>query len=290
MIGRIVKGVGGFFDVLTDRGIITCKARGHFRKDLLSPMIGDMVEIIPQSDGLAVIERLLPRRNELLRPTVANIDQLVIVVSASLPRPDWLLVDKLLLQCSLLNIRPLLALNKLDELMHDTLDQFDSDYAGTFPALRLSSKTGEGMDTLCNALSTSVSCFAGQSAVGKSSLLNALLPQLSLEVGALSHKTEHGRHTTRHAQLCPFMGGAVVDTPGFSLMETQALSQAQLDAAYPEFGNAPTYCRFADCSHISEPSCAVKSLLNEKRLPAGRYERYMEIHREVERINRSRYD
>lgn len=290
MTGRIVKGVGGFFDVLTDQDVVTCRARGRFRQGSLSPMIGDMVEIALQADGLAVIERLLPRRNELLRPAVANIDQLVIVVSASHPRPDWLLVDKLLLQCSLLRIRPLLALNKLDEAMRDTVEQFDGDYAGAFLTLSLSSKTGEGMDALRNALSSSVSCLAGQSAVGKSSLLNALLPELSLEVGALSRKTERGRHTTRHARLCPFMEGAVVDTPGFSLLEPRALSQAQLDAAYPEFGSAPAQCRFADCSHISEPSCAVKPLVNENRLPAGRYERYVEIHREIERINRSRYD
>ncbi|MDO4573323.1 MAG: ribosome small subunit-dependent GTPase A [Clostridia bacterium] len=290
MRGRIVKGVGGFYEVQTDEDLLTCRARGRFRREGLRPMIGDLVEICPQPEGHALIDRLLPRRNALLRPPAANIDQLVIVAAASRPLPDWLLVDKLLLQCSLLGIRPILALNKLDEGLDGVVRRFREDYAGAFPCLLLSTRTGEGLDELRSMLAGQVSCLAGQSAVGKSSLLNALIPSLSLEVGGLSVKTERGRHTTRHAQLWPFLGGAVLDTPGFSLLDLAEIEQDQLDAAYPEFGEAPARCRFSGCAHISEPACAVKTLLHEGRLSAGRYERYKDIHAEIESRRKARYD
>jgi ribosome biogenesis GTPase len=290
MTGRIVKGVGGFYEVMSENGIITCKARGRFRRESLTPMIGDLVEIAIQPDGSAAIEEIAPRRNALLRPPVANIDQLVIVLAASHPRPDWLLADKLLLECSLLGIKPILALNKLDEPVSDVVAQFGADYAGAFDTLYLSSVTGEGLDELRNILAGRVTSLAGQSAVGKSSLLNALIPALALEVGELSKKTERGRHTTRHAELWPFMGGAVLDTPGFSLLDLRLVEQEQLDAAYPEFGDAPARCRFARCAHISEPDCAVKALLDDNRLSPGRYARYIEIHREIELRSKQRYD
>lgn len=289
MRGRIIKGVGGFYEVLTDEGVLVCKARGRFRNDGLKPMIGDLAEIAVQPDGDAAIEALLPRQNALLRPPVANIEQLVIVASASRPRPDWLLMDKLILQCSLLGVSPILVLNKLDERMDDTVKQFQDDYAGAFTTLCLSSVTGEGLDALREALTGRVSCMAGQSAVGKSSLLNALIPSLALETGDLSRKTDRGRHTTRHAQLWPYMGGAVLDTPGFSLLALEQIEQRQLDAAYPEFGDAPASCRFADCSHISEPDCAVKPLLESGALSAGRYQRYMDIYQEIELRRKARY-
>lgn len=289
MTGRIIKGVGGFYEVQTDEGVFVCKARGRFRREGLTPMIGDLVRIAPQPDGHAAIETLLPRRNALLRPPVSNIDQLIIVAAASHPRPDWLLMDKLILQCSLLGVRPVLALNKLDDCRDDIVAQFMADYAA-FDTLCLSSVTGDGLDALRETLAGRVSCLAGQSAVGKSSLLNALLPELQLEIGGLSRKTERGRHTTRHAQLWPYLGGAVLDTPGFSLLELAEIEQSQLDAAYPEFGDAPALCRFADCSHISEPDCAVKPLASGGGLSAGRYERYIEIHREIELRRKARYD
>lgn len=290
MTGRIIKGVGGFYEVQTSEGILTCKARGRLRREGLTPMIGDLAEIAVQADGLAAIEALHERRNALLRPPVANIDQLVIVAAASHPKPDWLLMDKLILQCSLLGVSPILALNKLDECEDDTLAQFEADYACAFTTLCLSSVTGEGLEALGKLLAGRVSCLAGQSAVGKSSLLNALIPALSLEVGALSHRTARGKHTTRHAQLWPFMGGAVLDTPGFSLLELEEIEQSQLDTAYPEFGDAPGRCRFAGCAHVSEPDCTVKPLLQSGALSQGRYERYVEIHQEIMRRRKTRYD
>lgn len=290
MNGRIIKGIGGFYSVmLPDQSIVVCKARGRFRRERLTPMIGDLVEIALQPDGYASIDRLLPRKSELVRPPVANIDQLVIVIAASHPQPDLLLVDKLLLQCSLMGIRPVIALNKLDEKSDAIEQSFLSDYK-SFALLRLSTVTGEGFTELNALLQSRVSCLAGQSAVGKTSILNVLMPKLSLEIGALSERTERGRHTTRHAELWPYAGGAVLDTPGFSLLELSEVTQAQLDEAYPEFGDAPQRCRFAACAHVSEPDCAVKPLLAQGMLSRGRYERYKEIHHEIMLRRKTRYD
>lgn len=289
--GRIIKGIGGFYEVqLDDAALVTCKARGRFRKEGRVPMIGDFVEVLPQNDGNWAIQQILPRKNALLRPPVSNIDQLVIVVSASAPKPDWLLVDKLILHAGLLSISPILVLNKLDEADDDLVNTFMQDYARAFPAFCISTVTEKGLDLLRTQLKNRVTCLAGQSAVGKSSLLNALMPDLQLAVGGLSRKTERGRHTTRHAELWPFLGGAIVDTPGFSLFETEAIEQSQLDACYPEFGDAPQRCRFRGCAHINEPDCAVKSLLESGRLSAGRYARYQTIYQEIQQRRRSQYD
>lgn len=288
--GRIVRGIGSFYTVVTENGgERTCRARGRFRRAHLVPMIGDMVEITAQPDGAYAIERILPRSNELVRPPVSNIDQLVIVVAASAPRPDLLLVDKLLVACALKGVSPLLVLNKTDEAETEITDTFLMDYAA-FPVLAVSSLRGDGMDALTERLAGKVSCFAGQSAVGKSSLLNVLLPGRDLEVGGLAKKTEHGRHTTRRAELWPFLGGAVLDTPGFSLLDTELIEQDALNRCYPEFGDAPARCRFAGCTHVSEPDCAVKDLLAAGTFPRGRYERYCILLAEIAERRKHQYD
>ncbi len=290
MQGRIIKGVGGFYDVLLQDGSIqTCKARGRFRNEHLVPMVGDLVEISLPETGFASIDDLLPRKNALLRPPVSNIDQLVIVVSASVPKPDWLLTDKLLLQAHLLGIRPLLVLNKIDVADDAIVAEFERDYRA-FETLLVSSRAGTELEALRQALTGQISAFAGQSAVGKSSLLNALFPELSLETGELAKKTDRGRHTTRQAELWPLLGGAVLDTPGFSLFELEETPQETLNAAWPEFAGAAANCRFAGCRHIKEPDCAVKSLLGQGTLTQARYDRYIEISQEIELRRKHRYD
>ncbi len=290
MRGRIIKGIGGFYDVLLDSGeTITCKARGRFRNERITPMVGDLCDVSIPETGYAALDEILPRTNALLRPPVANIDLLVVVLSASVPKPDWLLADKLLIQAHTLGIEPLIVLNKIDLAKSEITEQFRADYAA-YRTLLASSRTGEGIDALQEALTGRISCFAGQSAVGKSSLLNALFPELSLETGALSRKTDRGRHTTRQAELWPFLGGAVLDTPGFSLFELSELSQDALNTCWPEFGGAYEHCRFAGCRHIAEPDCAVKALLPEGKLTQTRYARYIEIQAEIDEIRKHRYD
>lgn len=288
--GRIVKGIGGFYTVHTDDGAdVVCKARGRFRRDGITPMIGDRVEVLPQRDGNYAIEKILPRRNTLVRPPVANIDRLVITVAACAPQPDWLLVDKLILSAKCADIEPILVLNKIDVPDSGIVETFRTDYRA-FDRLMVSTRSGEGIDALSEKLSGVVSSFAGQSAVGKSSLINALIPELQLETGGLTRKTDRGRHTTRHAELWPFRGGAVLDTPGFSLLSADDIEQEVLDRCYPEFGDAPQHCRFPACSHISEPDCAVKPLLAENVLSAGRYARYQILSDEIKQRRKHRYD
>lgn len=289
-IGRIIRGIGGFYDVLLGDGSVrTCKARGRFRNEHVVPMVGDLVSISIPETGYASVDDLLPRKNALLRPPVSNIDQLVIVVSASVPKPDWLLADKLLLQAHLLGVQPLLLLNKIDVADDSIVAEFEADYAA-FQTLLVSSRTGEELLALKAALTGKISAFAGQSAVGKSSLLNALFPELALETGELAKKTDRGKHTTRQAELWPLLGGAVLDTPGFSLFELEEIPQEALDAAWPELKGASEHCRFAGCRHIKEPDCAVKALLDSGSLTQARYARYIEISQEIEQRRKHRYD
>lgn len=291
--GLILKGVGGFYTVLLPSGEeVTAKARGKFRLDGVSPVCGDRVVIERQQEGDAAMTEILPRRNLLRRPPVSNIDQLVIVLAVTAPKPDLLLCDKLLLAASPYGIEPLIVFNKIDALdaaMGAQAEALAGEYGGCYHTLTVSAETGAGVGMLSDALAGKVSCFAGQSAVGKSSLLNVLIPELALPVGGLAKRTDRGRHTTRHAQLWPYRGGAVLDTPGFSLLDLPLMEQADIDAAYREFGDAPSRCRFAACAHRSEPDCAVKALIGTK-LPPGRYERYVELSKQFDEMRKRQYD
>ncbi len=287
----LLKGVGGFYTLRTPVGEeVTAQARGRFRREGLSPVCGDRVLFERQQEGHAAIVEILPRRNLLIRPPVANIDQIVIVLSVSAPKPDLLLCDKLLLQAVPLGIEPLIALNKCDEADDGASESIREEYAPHFRTMTLSAHSKEGVEELGCALQNKVSCFAGQSAVGKSSLLNALLPALDLPVGGLARRTERGKHTTRHAELWPYRGGAVLDTPGFSLLELSLLDQQTLDSAYREFGDAPKNCRFTACSHRTEPGCAVRELVENGGMSRGRYARYVELSLQFEEMRRHIYD
>ncbi len=287
--GILLKGVGSFYEVLTESGErVTSKAKGAFRREGLVPTVGDRVVIERNPQGYAKLCEILPRKNLLVRPAVANVDQLLIVVSASVPEPDWLLLDRLIISAKRMRIDPVPVLNKIDTADASALEQFRTEYQA-FDTLEVSAETHEGIAALSVRLRGRVTCFAGQSAVGKSSLLNALFPDLNLETGELSRKTERGRHTTRHAELWPFENGAVLDTPGFSMFETECLEQNELDACYPEFQNAAP-CRFPGCMHVSEPDCGVKPLLTLGELSKGRYERYKEIALDYQMRRKHRYD
>ena len=287
--GLLLKGIGSFYEVLTESGeIVTSKARGAFRREGLVPTVGDRVLIERKEQGYAQLCEILPRRNLLVRPPVANVDQLLIVVSASAPEPDWLLVDRLIISAKRMGVDPIPVLNKIDAADEAIVAAFCTDYHA-FKTFTVSAETLEGLDALKTQMNGKVSCFAGQSAVGKSSLLNALMPDLHLETGELSRKTDRGRHTTRHAELWPYGNGAVLDTPGFSMFETECLEQDELDACYPEFEHAFP-CRFPGCMHISEPDCGVKPLLTSGELTNGRYERYRVIASDYQMRRKHRYD
>lgn len=274
-----------------ETGMAVCKARGRFRKEGLIPVPGDWVDYEVGQDGNGYLLQIHPRRNLLTRPAVANIDRLFIVLSASHPEMDLLLCDKLLLQCGLLSIEPVLLCNKCDkgpeESYHDLAAQYGP--AG-YAVLPVSAKTGYGIEALIKWMEGQVCCFAGQSAVGKSSLLNRILPELALEVGGLSRKTARGRHTTRHAELFPAFGGAVVDTPGFSLFDMAPMEPQELAGLYPEMAAVKQECRFPGCLHITEPDCAVKPLLETGGLHPQRYARYKVFIEELKEMRKYRYD
>ena len=288
--GILLKGIGSFYEVLTDHGTtVTCKARGLFRRQHLVPTVGDHVLWERQSQGYALLAEILPRKNILVRPPVANIDRIFLVVAASVPEPDWLLLDQMILQAKRLGIDPIPVLNKVDQADEAIVQRFHEDYRA-FETLCVSAESKEGLDAMRCKMTGCVTCFAGQSAVGKSSLLNALFSELHLAVGAVSEKTEHGRHTTRHAELLPYENGAVLDTPGFSLFESELIEQADLNKLYPEFADAPYACRYPDCMHDSEPDCGVKELVASGGISKGRYERYLTIAREFQLRRKHRYD
>lgn len=291
--GIILKGVGGFYTVLSDGMSFICKARGLFRKQNQTPIVGDNVSFSLNADGeTGYLLSIEARKNELIRPMVANIDKLFIVVSASKPAVDLLLVDKLLLCCEKLRIEPVLIINKCDDADAASIDGIRKEYSLTgYRIYTVSAVTGDGIEALRSELEGSVVCFAGQSAVGKSSLLNALIPGMKLEVGELSRKTERGRHTTRHAELIPIgNGGAVLDTPGFSLLENIECEPEEIKNLYPELRRHVFECRFSGCLHISEPGCAVKEEIVGRDFDSERYNRYVRLVKEAMENRKHKYE
>ena len=292
MYGKIIKGVGGFYTVLTSDGsTVVCKARGLFRKLGLVPLPGDNVVFSIDSKGGGYLLEILERSNELLRPAVANVDVLLIVISAGDPIPDLELVDKLLLYCAKQCIRPVLVINKCDQDEPEAASRIILQYKDAIDdILTVSAKTGRGVDKLEGMLSNRTVCFAGQSAVGKSSLINLLLG-LDLKTGELSAKTDRGRHTTRHAELIPTpYGGLAVDTPGFSMLESVPLEPEEIPKLYRAFNDPERTCRFLGCMHMSEPGCSVKDGVACGRINKERYERYVKIASEAIEARRHRYD
>ena len=291
--GIILKGVGGFYTVLSDGMSFICKARGLFRKQNQTPIVGDNVSFSLNADGeTGYLLSIEARKNELIRPMVANIDKLFIVVSASKPAVDLLLVDKLLLCCEKLRIEPVLIINKCDDADAASIDGIRNEYSLTgYRIYTVSAVTGDGIEALRSELQGSVVCFAGQSAVGKSSLLNALIPGMKLEVGELSRKTERGRHTTRHAELIPIgNGGAVLDTPGFSLLENIECEPEEIKNLYPELRRHVFECRFSGCLHVSEPGCAVKEVIIGRDFDSERYNRYVRLVKEAMENRKHKYE
>ncbi len=284
LTGTIIKGIGGFYYVQTAEGLIECRARGRFRKDGEKPMIGDLVQIqLTVEDGTkGSVEEILPRRNVFIRPPVANIDQLIITVAATNPEPNLLLVDQLTVVAEAAGVCPLICVNKLD------LDEKNAQHikeiyekAG-YSVVLVSAKFNMGTEELQTVLKDKITAFAGNSGVGKSSLLNRLCNTFSLKTGDVSEKTQRGRHTTRHTELfeLPF-GGYVFDTPGFSSYETEDIAPEALAALFPEIQAAEGRCRFAGCAHVKEPECSVKEALREGKIATSRYENYCVIYQEL---------
>ena len=280
--GRVLKFYNSFFYVQTDTELLTCRLRGKLKRDrrgVSAVCPGDLVELTKLADGTGVLERPLARRNLLRRPAVANIDQVILTFAAAEPDLHPLLLNRFLVLAEWSGIPSvIICVNKMDlAAEQDVL----SCYENYYPVLRVSAERGEGMDLLRERLAGKVTVFAGPSGVGKSSVLNALHAGLSLATGAVSEKIRRGRHTTRVAELLPFAGGFLVDTPGFSSMELADIDLAELSTCFPDFQPYLGHCRFSPCTHSHEPDCAVKAALETGEILRERYDAYCAILDEI---------
>ncbi len=291
MTGKIIKGIGGFYYVHCDnRGVYECKARGIFRKMDIKPLIGDDVEldILDEENKLANISVILERRNELVRPTVANIDQAVIVFSVSQPEPNFNLLDRFLVMVERQEIDAIICFNKTDIMPPDKVEEIIAIYEKTgYPVYTTSSVKGHGIEGLKQALYGKTTVFAGPSGVGKSSLLNIIQDVIEFETGDVSEKIGRGRHTTRHAELIGFHEDSyVVDTPGFSSLSIEEMEKEELKQYFIEFEQYEDSCRFKGCNHVDEPVCGVKDAVKDGRIHQSRYASYKLLFEEIKEKRR----
>ena len=281
--GRIQKALSGFYYVDTGSEVLTCRARGKFRKDGVSPLVGDRVEVRELGNGEGFVERICPRKNAFARPAVANIDQLVIIGSGAIPRTDPFLIDRVAAIAALKGCEAIILLNKCDLDRADDLS--DLYRAAGFQTLRVSAETGEGLEELKPLIAGKLSAFTGNSGVGKSSILNALDPAFDLKVGEISEALGRGRHTTRHVELFKLSCGAeIVDSPGFSSFETDELNlewKRRLPETFREFAPYLGQCRFVGCSHTKEKGCAVLEAVRRGDIQKKRHESYLRLYEEL---------
>lgn len=277
--GRIIKGVGGIFKVSTDSKTLKCSARGLLKRGEDKLYVGDYV-ILKEEKGVWYIDDVKPRKNLLIRPYVSNVDYLLIVI-APLPEPDYVLLDKLLIYCIECDVTPIIVINKCD-IESDIALYVNKVYGDQARIYSVSANSGEGLEALMGDVKGTV-CLAGQSAVGKTSLLNKLL-DLSMETGELS-KIQRGRNTTRHIEIFKYRDMEIVDTCGFSMYELTDFNEYDLYAYYPDFACLGR-CKFSTCTHINEPDCRVKEAVDKGSIDKGRYERYLAIYKEIEELRR----
>ena len=286
MIGKVVKGIGGFYYVSDGASVIQGNARGNLKrrkKDII--YVGDEVEYeIRNEDGECIITKVLPRRNFLQRPPVSNLDTMVIVSSAETPEMIPLAVDKLTVYCEYTGIRVVLVFTKSDLVPETRLQELMSIYGDIYPSYAISSETGEGLDALRREITGQSVALAGPSGVGKSTLLNALVQDAEAETGVLSDKTGRGKHTTRHVEIFPLDGNTYIyDTPGFTSLDLPEMDPRSLWKYFPEFREPEQECQYGDCVHINEPVCGVKAALADHRIPTSRYESYLKMYEEVQK-------
>ncbi len=289
MQGIVLSGVGGLYSVYAQGEVFALRAQSKLRHKKLKPLVGDMVEFTPgkgEEDGW--LEAILPRKNELIRPTVANIDKLAAVVSASVPQADLLLVDRLLIFARMRNIEPVIVVNKADT---GDADEIIRQYRGAnVRCFAVSAHTGEGLETLREYLRGSIHAFGGQSGVGKSSLMNALYG-FAQEVGDISEKIERGKNTTRACELKLVPGGAMaLDTPGFSLLDLPLMDPNEIKNYIPEYAPYENKCRFNGCIHLYEPDCPARDAVAAGAIDLQRHERYQKLYEDMRIRWRERYD
>lgn len=289
MDGLIVKGIGGFYYVKDDYGNVTqCRARGSFKNEGITPCVGDKVryEILEDKDG--IVEEIYPRKNIFIRPPIANVDLLVIVVSATKPKPNMFIIDRFLVMAEKSNTDILLCINKVDNAKEKDIESLKDIYGNIYKMVFTSGVSKEGLDELKDLLKDKKTAFAGPSGVGKSTLINSLQPGFNLETGAISNKTKRGKHTTRHVEIFDMdFGGMIYDTPGFTSFDILQADEVELQLYYPEIVKYKGKCRYDDCMHLKEPECKVREALENGEINPSRYNSYKEQIEEIR--NKKKY-
>ncbi|MGO4887828.1 ribosome small subunit-dependent GTPase A [Anaerobacillus sp. MEB173] len=289
-VGKIVKSLSGFYYVVNEDGLFQCRGRGNFRKRKITPLVGDEVVFEAENRTDGYILEINERKNELIRPPIANVDQALLVFSASEPKFSPLLLNKFLVHIEANHIEPIICISKIDllddQLKHE-IEQYRQEYEDLgYKVIITSIELKEKIKDLLPLLENRITVFAGQSGVGKSSLLNVLKPDLQLETNEISTHLGRGKHTTRHVELIPIGSGLVADTPGFSSLDFTGIEAEELSFYFPEMRERLSDCKFRGCTHVSEPKCAVKEALLEGDIKQYRYDHYLQFLDEIKEQKR----
>lgn len=291
MNGKIIKGISGFYYVFIEgAGVYECKAKGVFRNRKIKPLVGDdvLISVLDEEKKIGNIDEILPRKKELVRPAVANIDQALIIFAAVHPEPNLNLLDRFLCMMEYQNVPVNICFNKADLADGERREQLQDIYGSVgYPVLFTSTKTGEGILQLQELLAGKTTAAAGPSGVGKSSIINCLIGEERMQTGAISAKIDRGKHTTRHSEILPIgQGTYIMDTPGFSSFELPEIEKGDLWKYYREFVPLEPGCRFQGCSHLHEPGCAVREALEQGGIHRTRYENYGLLYEERKNIRK----
>lgn len=291
MQGKIIKGIAGFYYIYAENDeVYECKAKGIFRKDNRKPLVGDNVEIevLDEQEKEGSVTAILPRKNSLIRPAVANVDQAFVIFAMENPKPNFTLLDRFLIMMEKENVPAVICFNKKDLATEEELEFLYETYKSCGYQVILSSTfNGEGLEEIREILKGKTTVVAGPSGVGKSSITNALQENVQMETGEISKKLKRGKHTTRHSQVIPVGKDTyLMDTPGFSSLYLTDIEEQELKDYFPEFREYEDQCRFQGCRHIHEPGCAVKEALSNHKISSLRYEDYLGLHEEIKEKRR----
>ena len=292
MKGKIIKGIAGFYyvHVPNEGKIYECKAKGIFRKQNIKPLVGDDVEINTedQPEGKGIMTRILPRKNDIIRPAVANVDQAMIIFAAAEPSPNLNLLDRFLIMMQRQNVSTIICFNKKDIVNQKEMSLLIDTYKRSgHEVISISALLEDGIPIIRSLLKGKTTVLAGPSGVGKSSLINIINPKAQMEIGSVSEKIKRGKHTTRHSELIYVDDNSyVMDTPGFSSLYIHEIEKEELKSYFNEFNEYENKCRFIGCMHLNEPGCAVKEALNEGMISSIRYDNYKALYEELKDIKR----